>query len=117
MMIAAMLIFDLGPSEPAKAAYLDYAATLRKELEPVAGFVSLERFESMNTPGRILALSIWKDEQSLSVWRNLDAHRKAQAAGRSGLFLNYRIRVCEVLREYGPADREQAPADSRAVHG
>ena len=114
-MIAAMLIFDVAPSE--KEIYLGMAAGLRQQLESIDGFVSVERFESMTRPGTILALSFWRDEQALTAWRNLEAHRKAQTAGRTKLFSDYRIRVAEVIRDYGPADRDQAPADSRAAHG
>ena len=41
---------------------------------------------------------------------------QAQAAGRGGVFANYRLRVAQVLRDYGLHERDQAPADSRAVH-
>ena len=49
------------------------------------------------------------------MWRNRLSHRKAQAAGRAGMFADYRLRVAEVVRDYGPTDRAQAPADSRAA--
>jgi hypothetical protein len=41
----------------------------------------------------------------------------AQAAGRGGVFRDYRLRVASVLRDYGMADRAQAPADSVDFHG
>ena len=49
-------------------------------------------------------------------WRNLEAHRAVQAAGRAGIFSDYRLRVAEVSRDYGMSQRDQAPADSRAAH-
>ena len=33
------------------------------------------------------------------------------------MFKDYRLRIAEVVRDYGLAEREQAPADSRAAHG
>ena len=54
--------------------------------------------------------------QAVADWRALQAHRSAQAAGRGGIFQDYRLRVASVIRDYGLNDRDQAPADSRSVH-
>lgn len=111
------VIFEVEPSESGKDAYLDTAANLRRLLDEVDGFISIERFQSLARPGRILSLSFWRDEQAVAAWRALKPHREAQAAGRAGLFSDYRIRVAQVIRDYGAAERGQAPADSRAAHG
>ena len=42
-------------------------------------------------------------------------HRKAQAAGRGGIFRDYRLRIAEVDRDYGMTRRDEAPKDSLAV--
>ena len=81
------------------------------------GFLSIERFQSLTDPGKILSLQFWRDEQCLQAWRNLDAHRAAQSAGRKTMFKEYRLRIAEVIRDYGLNEREEAPADSRAAHG
>ena len=44
-------------------------------------------------------------------WRTKADHRQAQKAGRSGIFDDYRLRVAEVLRDYGMYDRGEVPAD------
>jgi hypothetical protein len=44
-------------------------------------------------------------------------HRRAQAAGRGGVFADYRLRVAAVIRDYGLAERAQAPPDLRARNG
>ena len=110
------VIFEAQPREGQKDAYLDAAAMLRPLLKDIDGFVSIERFESLTTPGRILSLSFWRDEEAVAQWRRLDAHRGVQAAGRRSIFADYRLRVAQVLRDYGMNDRDQAPADSRAIH-
>ncbi len=89
---------------------------LRPQLEQIEGFVSIERFESLVTPGKILSLSFWRDEEAVRRWRNVDAHRRIQAEGRKRIFADYRLRVAQVLRDYGLNDRAQAPDDSRHVH-
>src|SRR5690606_8407160 len=111
------VIFEVQPTEEGRAEYLDIAASLRPELERIDGFLSIERFQSLSQPDKILSLSFWRDEKAVKAWRNLPMHREAQARGRGGLFAGYRLRVAEVLRDYGLEEREQAPADSRERHG
>lgn len=111
------VIFELRAHPDRKQEYLDTAAALKPMLAQIDGFISIERFQSLSDPGRIVSLSFWRDEEAVRQWRQVEAHRRAQAAGRGGIFTEYRLRVAEVLRDYGMDEREQAPADSRAVHG
>lgn len=110
------VIFESVPEAGQMERYLDLAAALKQELQNIDGFVSLERFQSFSEPGKILALSFFRDEAAIEQWRNLRSHRATQARGRSGIFLNYRVRVAAVVRDYGLDDRAQAPADSLMVH-
>jgi heme-degrading monooxygenase HmoA len=103
------VIFEAEPAEGRRETYLDLAAALRPDLEQVDGFLSIERFESLTTPGKVLSLSFWRDEAAVAAWRTHDPHRRAQSAGRSGVFADYRLRVAEVIRDYGLNDRNQAP--------
>lgn len=111
------VIFEVWPADGHRQEYLDLAAALREELEGTDGFLSIERFASLSEPGKLLSLSFWRDEAAVEAWRNRPAHRASQAAGRAGVFANYRLRVGTVLRDYGMAERGTAPADSRAAHG
>ena len=111
------VIFEVWPADGHKQTYLDIAAGLKPELERIDGFISIERFQSLVDDSKLLSLSFWRDEAAVQAWRNLDHHRQAQKAGREGVFRDYRLRVASVLRDYGMNEREQAPADSRAVHG
>ena len=110
------VIFEAQPHPGRRDAYLDAAARLRPLLEKIDGFVSIERFESLTTPGKILSLSFWRDEEAVRAWRNVEEHRRIQAAGRQSIFADYRLRVAAVIRDYGMNDRAQAPEDSRRVH-
>jgi heme-degrading monooxygenase HmoA len=96
--------------------YLKLAASLRHDLEGIEGFISVERFQSLTDPGKLLSLSLWRDEAAVRAWRTHATHRPAQRAGRAGIFADYRTRVALVVRDYGMNDRAQAPEDSRAVH-
>jgi heme-degrading monooxygenase HmoA len=111
------VIFEALPLPGRENAYLDAAAALRPRLAEIDGFISIERFASLTEPGKILSLSFWRDEEAVRAWRNVEAHRQVQGAGRTTIFADYRLRVAHVLRDYGMRDREQAPADSRAAHG
>jgi len=111
------VIFEVEPREGRKEDYLEAAAHLRPLLAEAEGFISIERFESLSQPGKVLSLSFWRDEAAVERWRNIEAHRAVQAAGRGGIFAGYRLRVAQVLRDYGMDDRAEAPADSRRVHG
>lgn len=111
------VIFEVFPAEGKRQEYLDMAAELRPLLEKADGFISIERFESLYTEGKLLSLQFWRDEEALTKWRNVAEHRAAQEIGRNGLFDEYRLRIAGVIRDYGMHERDQAPADSRKAHG
>lgn len=111
------VIFEVWPADGRKADYLDYAARLREDLHGMDGFISIERFQSLADPGKLLSLSFWRDEAAVAAWRGHAGHRAAQAAGRGGIFRDYRLRVAAVVRDYGMTQmREQAPQDSGIAH-
>lgn len=110
------VIFEVEPADGRRVEYLEIAASMRAMLDEVDGFISVERFESLTTPGKLLSLSFFRDEEAVMQWRTLAAHRGAQSKGRSGVFSDYRLRVAHVLRDYGLHERAEAPADSRAIH-
>ncbi len=111
------VIFEVWPADGRADEYFGLASSLRADLERVDGFVSIERFESLVTKGKYLSLSFWRDEESVRKWRSLEGHRNAQVKGRAGVFANYRLRVAAVVRDYGMNERNEAPRDSRDVHG
>ena len=110
------VIFEVLPYLGERHTYLDLAGELRAELEKMDGFISIERFESLTMRGKLLSLSFWRDEDAVKRWRNLECHRAAQSAGRNGIFADYRLRIGNVVRDYGMTERGEAPVDSRAVH-
>lgn len=111
------VIFEVEPHAGQRDTYFRTAAELRPLLDEIDGFISIERFQSLSDDRRILSLSFWRDEAAVAQWRALEAHRAAQSAGRAEVFANYRLRVAEVVRDYGMREREDAPADSRRAHG
>jgi len=110
------VIFESQPHPDRKSNYLGAAETLRPLLAKIDGFISIERFESLTQPGKLLALSFWRDEEAVRQWRNVEAHRRIQHAGRQSIFADYRLRVAHVVRDYGMNERAEAPDDSRKAH-
>lgn len=110
------VIFEVWPAPGQRGTYLDIAAALRPELDDIDGFISIERFESIAEPGKMLSLSFWHDEAAVRSWRAREQHRAAQHAGRDHVFADYRLRIAGVIRDYGMNDRDGAPGDSHAFH-
>jgi len=110
------VIFEVTPHQQHFQTYLNIAAALKTELEQIEGFISIERFQSLINPEKILSLSFWRDEASIQEWRTRELHRDAQAQGRNHIFADYRLRIAGVVRDYGMFNREQAPPDSNAFH-
>jgi heme-degrading monooxygenase HmoA len=110
------VIFEVIPYDTQKDMYFALAAALRPELEKIPGFISVERFQSITNPEKVLSLSFWENEESVQQWRNIEMHRQAQASGRSSIFKDYHLRVARVIRDYGMFNRTEAPTDSGAFH-
>lgn len=111
------VIFEVTPHADKKDAYLAMAADMRPLVDQIDGFLSVERFESLTNPGKLLSVSFFRDEAALDEWRRLSGHRKAQKMGREVMFEDYRLRVASVIRDYGMTERAEAPEDSKALHG
>lgn len=110
------VIFEVIPNTTYKQNYLDIALSLKPELEKIEGFISIERFQSISNPEKILSLSFWKNEKAIEKWRNLESHRNAQSNGRDFIFKDYHLRIANVVRDYGMFDRNEAPNDSKRVN-
>jgi heme-degrading monooxygenase HmoA len=110
------VIFEVWPAQGRKDDYLAIAASLRDDLSRIDGFISVERFQSLTDPIKLLSLSFWRDEEAVAQWRNQAHHRAGQRQGRAGIFADYRLRVAAVLRDYGLTDRAATPADSKVIH-
>lgn len=111
------VIFEVIPAAGKMTDYLAIAAKLYPELANIAGFISIERFQSLVQPDKILSLSFWEDEKAILEWRTIEMHRDAQSQGRESVFKDYHLRIATVVRDYGMFDRKEAPADSKTAHG
>lgn len=97
-MIAVLFEADAIPEYQTR--YLQLAGELRSELENVQGFISIERFYSLNTEGKILSLSWWENEDAVLAWKKNVRHQAAQKEGQQIIFAHYRISILNALRAY-----------------
>lgn len=111
------VIFEFTPAEGRFPEYMQLVETLKADLAQADGFISLERFESITTPGKFVSLQFWRDEACVREWRNLQKHRAAQKHGRERIFESYRLRIASVVRDYEKDRRDEAPSDSVEIHG
>ena len=107
-----IVIFELTPKKEGMNDYLKHAANLRSELSKTEGFISSERFSSLSNKKKLLSLSVWENEESVTKWRNHIDHRQKQSEGHNFLFEEYHITVASVIREYSDSDRTNSPKDS-----
>lgn len=110
------VLFEAWPRPDQREAYLSLAAGLAPTLRGMDGFISVERFQSLTDPNKVLSLSFWRDEAAVAAWRANAPHRAAQRAGRGGVFVDYALKVAEVRRAYGMDARDEAPDGFRAPH-
>lgn len=97
-MIAVLFEADALPH--AQDRYFQLAAELKPLLTQTPGFISIERFQSLSTPGKILSLSWWENEEAVAGWKHNLYHLAAQQEGKTSIFSFYRIRVATVIRDY-----------------
>ena len=110
------VIFEVCPPRARGSTISTSPPRFAPHLETIDGFISVERFQSLTEPSKILSLSFWRDEAAVRAWRNR-AHRTARPRpGRAGVFADYRLRMASVIRDYGMTERDEAPNDSRAAH-
>ncbi len=100
-----VVVFEISMKEGAQDQYFDLAASLRPEVEKIDGFISVERFESVATPGKFVSISFWRDEAAVQRWREHADHEVAQARGKADIFADFRISVAEIERQYTMAER------------
>lgn len=112
------VLFEVKIAEGRQEDYLARAASLKESLAAAEGFIRSERFDSLSSPGKLLSLSVWENEDAVASWRSLDLHRQCQQAGRDGIFEDYSITVLSrVQRSYGMESRALAPSDSNRCFG
>ena len=92
-----VVIFEVQPKKERWDDYLALAQQLRPKLEAIDGFIAIERFKSLRMEGKLLSLSIWRDEKAVIRWRTHGEHHDVQRKGRFEVFQDYHLRVGEIV--------------------
>lgn len=96
-MIACLIEFGVRPGmEQANAQTVQ---ELLAEVAKIDGFLGKETFDSRNHPGKLLAVSYWRDHEALGAWMRNAEHRAGMLRGRREIYSYYTIRIAEVQRE------------------
>ncbi len=74
---------------------------MREQVNKYDGFLDETPCYSIENENRLVSLFYWRDRESIKAWREDPEHLKTQQLGREKIFTSYRIRVCELEREYG----------------
>src|SRR5215469_9982664 len=93
------VIFEVQPKKERFDDYLALAKALKPKLEAIDGFIDIDRLASQRTAGRLLSLSIWRDEKAVIRWRTHAEHHAVQERGRFEVFEDYRLRVGEITAD------------------
>lgn len=93
------VIFVVQPRKERWEDYLTLAKELKPKLEAIDGYIANERFKGLSDDGKLLSLSIWRDEKAVIRWRTHGGHHAVQQKGRGEVFEDYHLRVGEMVAD------------------
>ncbi|MGZ3441416.1 MAG: antibiotic biosynthesis monooxygenase family protein [Polyangia bacterium] len=93
------VLFTSLRTELDAAGYDAMAAEMERlgALQP--GYLGIE--SARGADGFGITISYWRDAEAARAWKGVAEHLGAQKLGRERWYRAYRVRVAEVLREYG----------------
>lgn len=74
------------------------------------GFISIKTFAADD--GERVSVVEFESEETMLAWRNQPDHRTAQELGRKLFYSEYRIQVCQPLRDYSFPKKTDSPHGS-----
>lgn len=92
-----IVIFRSRLRPEATDEYRQLAPRMLELARQVPGFVSFKSFDAGD--GERVGIAEFDSEEGLKAWREHPEHRQAQRAGRDRLYSEYKIQVCEPVRE------------------
>ena len=81
------------------AGYDEMAAQMSALVRTHPGFLGME--STRDSEGFGVTISYWRDQAAVTGWRSNPEHREARRRGKQHWYDAYRVRVCEVKRDYG----------------
>ncbi|MES3003824.1 MAG: antibiotic biosynthesis monooxygenase [Pseudomonadota bacterium] len=96
-MIATIFRSRLNPDPSTQEEYARWAARMNELAQGMPGFVSVKTFGADD--GERVTIAEFESAETLRAWSMHPEHIEAKKKGRTGFYLDYRVQVCEVLRD------------------
>lgn len=93
------VVFTSINAEVGHAEHIAMSARMVELASANPGFLGIE--PARNGDGSGVAVSYWRDLDSIAAWARDPEHRIAKQKGSEVWYTHYKIRICKVEREYG----------------
>jgi heme-degrading monooxygenase HmoA len=109
-MVVALFRSRLRPGE--NEEYREVATRMLELARAMPGFVNFKSYSAED--GERLAVVEFESLETLEAWRDHREHVEAQSAGRERFYSEYRLQVCDLVRDYsfdGETRRALTPSE------
>jgi heme-degrading monooxygenase HmoA len=90
--------------------YAGWATRMHDLASSMPGFLAIKTFTAED--GERVSIVEFASEETMRQWREQADHRQAQELGRRLFYSEYRIQVCQPIRDYSFPKKTGAPATS-----
>ncbi|HWD94138.1 MAG TPA: antibiotic biosynthesis monooxygenase [Verrucomicrobiae bacterium] len=90
--------------------YTEWAARMHEIAIKMPGFISIKTFSAED--GERVSVVEFESEETMRRWREQPDHRQAQELGQKMFYSEYRIQVCQPIRDYSFPKKTGAHATS-----
>jgi len=97
-MMVVIIEFELRADAGSK--YETALKQMQEQVKRYDGLLGEAPCSSLDKENRFVTLFYWNDRDSIKKWREDPEHVRIQQLGREKIFAWYKIRVCELEREY-----------------
>lgn len=80
-------------------AYATMSKAMVKLVDTMPGLIAYKTFEAKD--GERVTIVEFANEESHNAWRDHPAHRKAMELGKTTFYEEYKVQVCNLMRESG----------------
>jgi len=95
-----VVIVEFEIQAGAESDFQDALKKMQEQVKQYDGFLGAAPCSSIDNPNTFVTLFYWRDRESIKAWRDDPQHLEIQHLGREKIFSWYKIRVCELEREY-----------------
>jgi heme-degrading monooxygenase HmoA len=97
-MMVVIVEFELRKG--AEAVFEAALKHMQEQVKQYDGYLGEAACRSIENEKKFVAVFYWRDRKSIKEWREDPEHLEVQRLSREKIFVWYKIRVCELEREY-----------------